>query len=289
MDTNHTKYMELNAEEAWKKYVVRIHIWIYGSILLIILLLCFFSYGLFKFEDESIQNAMMLTCGSAMLIIFFMRRILVYRESRQLQMVLYMDCAPVKMLDILKLWERKVRIRNGKYNILLLKAQCCTYIPERLEEGLAYLQQINFTQKRLNREAMLLLLFAQYSKIRGDRESFDKVKTDMEQLPALYPGKKSQREIWEKAMRLLEVEELVWDGRTEEATTEEARTLLYTLLEKEPYQLNKVIFHMYLAQLDIEAEEYENAKQHLEYVIAHGNQLVIVSKAKEQLEAIQQS
>lgn len=67
MDTNHSKYMELNAEEAWKKYFVRIHIWIYGSIFLIILLLCFYLYGLFKFEDESIQNAMMLTCGSTML------------------------------------------------------------------------------------------------------------------------------------------------------------------------------------------------------------------------------
>lgn len=84
-------------------------------------------------------------------------------------------------------------------------------------------------------------------------------------------------------MRFLELEELLWDGQTEEA-----RTLLYALLEKEPYQLRKVVVHMQLAQLDIEAGEYGNAKQHLEYVIAHGNQLVIVSQAKEQLEVIPQ-
>lgn len=200
-----------------------------------------------------------------------------------MQMVLYMDCAPVKMLDITNLWEKKDRFRKAKNTFLLLKAQCCIYIPERLEEGLAYLQQINFTKKLLDREAVRLLLFAQYSKKQGDRESFDKAKSDMEQLPALYPGKKYQKGRWEKAMRFLELEELLWDGQTEEA-----RTLLYALLEKEPYQLRKVVVHMQLAQLDIEAGEYGNAKQHLEYVIAHGNQLVIVSQAKEQLEVIPQ-
>lgn len=164
-----------------------------------------------------------------------------------------------------------------------MAVQCCKYIPEHLEEGLAYLQQINFRQKLLDREAIRLLLFAQYSRKQGDRESFDKVKTDMEQLPTLYPGNKLQKKNWAKAMRFLELEELVWDGKTEEA-----RTLLYTLLEKEPYQLSKVMFHMQLAQLDIESEEYANAKLHLEYVIAHGNQLASVSKAKEQLEDIQQ-
>lgn len=113
-----------------------------------------------------------------------------------MQMVLYMDCAPVKMLDITNLWEKKDRFRKAKNTFLLLKAQCCIYIPERLEEGLAYLQQINFTKKLLDREAVRLLLFAQYSKKQGDRESFDKAKSDMEQLPALYPGKKYQKGRW---------------------------------------------------------------------------------------------
>ena len=287
MNTNHSKYFELNPEEAIKKFFKKLYIVRYIAIFFLVLLLCFYLYGLFKFEDESIQSAMMLICGIVMLIVvlitFFLIHFLPYLESRQLQMVLYMDCAPVKMLDIIRLWEKKDRLGKAKNTFLLFKTQCCIYIPERLEEGLTYLQQINFRQKLLDREAIRLLLFAQYSRKQGDRESFDKVKTDMEQLPTLYPGNKFQKKSWEQAMRLLELEELIWDERTEEA-----RTLLYTLLEKEPYQLSKVMFHMQLAQLDIEAEEYANAKQHLEYVIAHGNQLASVSKAKEQLEALQQ-
>lgn len=282
MEEKRSKYFELNAEEAVKKFFARIHAWRYSSAFFLILLLCFYLYGLFKFEDESIRSVMRLVFGGVILIIFFMCQILVFRESHQLQMVLYMDCAPIKMLDIIRLWEQKDRLGKAKNTFLLLKAQCCIYIPERRNEGLVYLQQINFKQKLLDREAVRLLLFAQYSKKRGDRESFNKVKTDMEQLPTLYPGKKLQKENWERSMRFLEVEELLWDEQTEEA-----RTLLYTLLEKEPYQLSKVRLHMQLAQLDIEAEEHANAKQHLEYVIAHGNQLASVSKAKEQLETIQ--
>lgn len=172
---------------------------------------------------------------------------------------------------------------KAKHTFLLLKAQCCRFIPGRLEKGLVYLQQVNFTKKYLGWEANRLLLFAQYSKIRGDRESFDKVKSDMEQLPYDYSGNKFRRKSWERTMRLLELEELLWDGKTEEA-----RNRINTLLEQAPNQIGKKRLHMQLAQLDIEAEEYANAKRHLNYVIAYGNQLSIVGEAKECLESINQ-
>lgn len=41
---------------------------------------------------------------------------------------------------------------------------------------------------------------------------------------------------------------------------------------------------MELARLNLATEEYENAKQQLEYVITYGNNLPIVAEAKELLD-----
>lgn len=277
----HSRYFNLNPEEAMQKFMKRNKLRVGIAMLFLVLLLCSLllqgntsEYTFFWF---AIDFARIVALPVILLLYVLLQR----ADARQLQMVLYMDCDPVKMLDIITLWEKRDRNGKAKNTFLLLKAQCCKYIPERLDEGLACLQQINFTKKQLAQESIQLFLFAQYSKIRGDRESFDRVKIAIERLPALYPGNAYQKSNWEKAMQLVKLEELLWDGKVEEA-----RTLICTLLDKEPYQLSKVGFHMQLAQLDIEAEEYTNARQHLEYVIAHGNQLTSVSEAKEQLEAI---
>ncbi|MCM1494466.1 MAG: hypothetical protein NC089_01545 [Bacteroides sp.] len=277
----HSRYFNLNPEEAMQKFMKRNKLRVGIAMLFLVLLLCSLllqgnssEYTFFWFAIDFARIV-------AMPVILLLYVLLQRADARQLQMVLYMDCDPAKMLDIITLWEKRDRNGKAKNTFLLLKAQCCKYIPERLDEGLACLQQINFTKKQLAQESILLFLFAQYSKIRGDRESFDRVKIAIEQLPALYPGNTYQKSNWEKAMQLVKLEELLWDGKAEEA-----RTLVCTLLDKEPYQLSKVGFHMQLAQLDIEAGEYANAKQHLEYVIAHGNRLTSVSEAKERLEAI---
>lgn len=56
------------------------------------------------------------------------------------------------------------------------------------------------------------------------------------------------------------------------------------MLEKENCRLNKVVLRMELARLNLATEEYENAKQQLEYVITYGNNLPIVAEAKELLD-----
>lgn len=283
MEERNSKYYNLNAQEAMKKFLKRYYIRKSITVFILVVLLCFLLLQGITFEYELFRWGVVITCMIAALAIFLLYIFLQSIDAKLLQMVLFMDCDPVKMLNIITLWEKRDKMGKAKHTFLLLKAQCCRFIPGRLEEGLAYLQQVNFMKKYLDREANRLLLFAQYSKIRGDRESFDKVKSEMEQLPDVYSGNKFRRKSWERTMRLLELEELLWDGKTGEA-----RNRINTLLEQAPNQIGKVRLHMLLAQLDMEAEEYANAKRHLNYVIAYGNQLSIVGEAKECLESINQ-
>lgn len=198
------------------------------------------------------------------------------RPTIQLLSILVVDCDPVKMYDIYVIWEQSDKKGKRKDAFLLQKAQCCRYIPERREEGRAYLEQVDFKKKQLATEANRLLNVAAYAKYKNDRIGFDRAKADMEQLVNQYPGNKLQRRSYEKVMQSLVLQELLWDEKDTEA-----RTILQSFLETEDSPLNKVMFHMDLARLDVKEQEYENARTHLEYVITHGNRLPVVAEAKE--------
>lgn len=63
------------------------------------------------------------------LVILFVRAISNQIETKQLRDVFFQDCAPYKMYDILVLWEAFVKKGDVRNDILMLKAQCCRYIP----------------------------------------------------------------------------------------------------------------------------------------------------------------
>lgn len=297
MNQTHSKYYNCNANEAMKQYKFKYRLWYVIEIILTLLIIIWMIWSLGDFivtrgmaniNGDNISSAdngylllKLIGVVCLILIILFTRAILYRIETSQLKNVLWNDCDPYKMYEILVLWESFVKRGDVRNNILLLKAQCCRYIPKYQEEGLATLQELDFEMKLIDREASRLLQFAYYSKINGDHESFLKVKTDMEHLPEVYSCKsKFRREGYERALQNLNLQEALWDGKRQEA-----RKLLEALLEQENCRLNKVMLQMELARLDLATEEFENAKQHLEYVITYGNKLPVVSEAKEQIAA----
>lgn len=71
MKTKHSKYFELNAEEAIKKFFKKVSIERYIALFFLALLFCFYIYGFFNFEDEAIQTALEYISPIVLLIVFF--------------------------------------------------------------------------------------------------------------------------------------------------------------------------------------------------------------------------
>lgn len=295
MDELHSEYYNYTPEEAFKKFRTdyRIRATIFMAIVIVLLIgvavLCNKLYEQIIFDSnapyiyELSRSALSLLYIVLLVVIvllgFKIGFPLVMRPSVQLIAILMKDCDPVKMYDIYVIWEQSAKTERQKNTFLLEKAQCCRYIPERWDEGMAYLSQVNFKKKQLDWEAARLFNIAMYAKYKNDRAGFEQAKADMVQLPNQYPGNRIQRKQFEKWMQSLTIQELLWDEKDAEA-----RTMINSILETEVFPLNKVMFRMHLARLDVKAQEYANAKEHLEYVITYGNRLPVVSEAKELLE-----
>lgn len=60
--------------------------------------------------------------------------------------------------------------------------------------------------------------------------------------------------------------------------------MVYHKMNMNPkHLLNHTIFHMYLAKLYMKEQEKEKAKEHLKFVVEHGNTICYVQQAKEML------
>lgn len=200
-------------------------------------------------------------------------------NSLQLEGVLFMDCDPIKMYDIYNLWEKDDKKGKARNAFLLSKAQCCRYIPERMEEGMEYLSQVKLNKKQMHMESLRLLNVAAYARYKEDRATFDKAKFEMEILCAKTRSKALKQD-YNRILQFINMYELLWDEKDAQAR----KLLNHLLLNPKETRINKVRFHMNLALLDRKEKDYENAKLNLEYVVKFGNMLGIVPEAKEFLE-----
>ena len=91
--------------------------------------------------------------------------------------------------------------------------------------------------------------------------------------------KKTEDSLYHQAMEMVQLKELFWDERNEEA-----RGQANKLLQGNIAKCDMVFLHMILAQLDLRENQYEEAKEHLQFVIAHGNTLSAVDEAKRLLQ-----
>ena len=92
---------------------------------------------------------------------------------------------------------------------------------------------------------------------------------------------KKEEKTYNQVMKQVRLKELFWDEHNEEA-----RQLAKELMQIEKTRYNKVFTYMLLAQLDLRENNYESAKEYLEFVIEQGNTLFLVDDAKKLLEEI---
>lgn len=200
----------------------------------------------------------------------------------QILNIIYMDCDPEKMLKYDTIRERRVKKEDARMALLLRKAQVCLYLNGRYEEGLGYLKQVHFTKKEFMLELSLLSCHGYYAYERQDREKFEQVKQEMKRLPTLMKCNETQMKLYKRQMEFMRMRELLLDGKKEEA-----KVLINNLLSWEMTEagseLNRVILHMHLAELDMADGDTVSARPHLEYVISNGNTLGVVEDAEKML------
>lgn len=113
-----------------------------------------------------------------------------------------------------------------------------------------------------------------------DREAFGRAKDEFVQLPSrLIKPKKTEDSLYHQAMEMVQLKELFWDERNQEA-----RAQANKLLQGNIAKCDMVFLHMILAQLDLREKKNDEAKEHLQFVITHGNTLSAVDEAKKLLQ-----
>lgn len=275
MMKQHSQYYQYGVEEVIKQFRMKLHI---NTIIFLSLALA----DLIWILHHGVHGTVALFLQYLFMIcILVIHQIVHYSHFPRLTHILMTDCDPYKFYEVLMKLDKYDRVGRGKNTLLFYKAACCSYMQERTEEGLSYLKSVNFKKKVLDREANVLLLFANYSKRKNDRTSFDLIKRDLENLPNIIAYKEIQKKNYDNTYKMFRVIESIWNEEDETA-----RKLINELLAENPTVLNQVIFNMYLARLDIKENEKMNAKMHLEYVITHGNKMAIVEEAKELLEKL---
>ena len=206
-----------------------------------------------------------------------------FASTNSLTDILMVDCDPVKMYEVANYLETIQKKESGRNLIYLVKAQSCRYIKGKLDEGFECLKRVNYKKKKISREANILNEFLNYAYEKKDRELFYIMADNLKRLPSLFPKCNNfEKDFYDKIMLYLRWKEVLWDG-----TNEEIRRLANEMSTIKNDMLNQIMLHMHLAEIDIKESEYKNACMHLEYVIAHGNTMSVVDKAKEMMMAMQ--
>ncbi len=273
MEKQNSQYYQYGVDETVKRYRTKLHINTYIFVLFAVAgLVWIFIHGVHDFGALCCEYLFII----CLLVIY---QVTYYAHFPRLTQILMRDCDPYKFYEVLSRLDKYDRRGKAKNTLLFYKAVCCFYMNEHTEEGLSYLKSIHFKKKVLPREARVLLLFSSYARLKGDRESFDLVKKDLESLPHIISHRKMQKKEYDETYMFFQAAELIWDGGHEKAYK-----LINELLSRKISMLNRVSLNMHLARLDIKMNEKVNAKIHLEYVVEHGNTMSIVEEAKELLD-----
>lgn len=217
----HSIYYNCSAEEVVKKHMRKTRVTGWTSIVILVVLLVYILF----------QKLTLATWGVLLIevVLYLICRSLVYIRTIHLQNIFMLDCDPVKMYDVLVLLEQRVK-KKPLHTLCLMKAQCCRSIEGRRAEGLEYLKQVKFKKTNLSNESIRLNEFANYSFLAKDRDSFERVKKDLEQLPEMIRKYNKEKEkTYHKCMEYVNakthLEYIIANGNTM-SVVEEARKLL---------------------------------------------------------------
>ena len=200
-------------------------------------------------------------------------------SALRMQEILSVDCDPVKLLQIMEYGEQPGRNKK-KSEPNFTKIQCCRHMSGRIEEGFAMLKEYNNPKQTWSSEIFRLNELMNYAFAMKDREAFGRAKDEFVQLPnRLSNPKKTEDNLYHQAMEMVQLKELFLDERNQEA-----RAQANKLLQGNIAKCDMVFLHMILAQLDLREKQNDEAKEHLQFVIAHGNTLSAVDEAKKLLQ-----
>lgn len=270
---NRTIYYALNAREVVDKYLQKekfTKISYLLSVFLIFVWTCIAPGEL----------ALKLICEAfALVVVGALRTLVQVYYLKSMNNILYEDCDPQKMYEVLRLLDAKKRKKEDRYTLYMVLAQSCCYLDGKEEEGFSYLQKIGRKKLICRSKIIYFLSCANYAYIQRDREQFRGTMDELERMS--FDGKmsKANKELYQDVKRMIRAIECMWDENDIEA-----RSLFNKALMGEKIKINIVCLHTYLAKLDIKEADYVSAKMHLEYVIKHGNTMKAVGEAKEMLE-----
>lgn len=200
-------------------------------------------------------------------------------SALRMQEILSVDCDPVKLLRIMEYGEQLGRNKK-KSEPNFTKIQCCRHMSGRIEEGFAMLKEYKNPKQTWSSEIFRLNELMNYAFAMKDREAFGRAKDEFVQLPnRLSNPKKTEANLYHQAMEMVQLKELFLDERNQEA-----RAQANKLLQGNIAKCDMVFLHMILAQLDLREKQNDEAKEHLQFVIAHGNTLSAVDEAKKLLQ-----
>lgn len=269
----HSNYFNDNPREAFRRYRNGLKLRCALAMVAVILVGLWIIFGM---DEIHLILEMVLY-----VLILFAYRISTSLHFRRLLDILYQDCDPEKMCEVLTLLQAIDRRGKAKNTLLLYKAQSLLYIPDRREEGLTYLKQVNFPKKRLVNEGTCILLTANYAKLMDDRPGFDLAQADLKCLPSRFQTKGKSEAYYQNLCKLMQLAQLQWDERDDEL-----RALLQELLSRKQTMLNQVVLRMHLARLDLKCGQYQDAKPLLTFVAEHGNRLYHAAEARAELEKL---
>lgn len=273
VEDRHSIYYAYTAEEAyrkWKRNLLRFNGCMCGiSVIMLVIYIVLLNAD----RKESILVLLLA------IVPIFLVKMNAGMSALRMQEILSVDCDPVKLLQIMEYGEQLGRNKK-KSEPNFTKIQCCRHISGRIEEGFAMLKEYKNPKQTWSSEVFRLNELMNYAFAMKDREAFGRAKDEFVQLPSrLIKPKKTEDNLYHQAMEMVQLKELFWDERNQEA-----RAQANKLLQGNIAKCDMVFLHMILAQLDLREKKNDEAKEHLQFVIAHGNTLSAVDEAKKLLQ-----
>lgn len=274
VEDRHSIYYAYTAEEAyrkWKRNLLRFNGCMCGiSVIMLVIYIVLLNAD----RKESILVLLLA------IIPIFLIKMNAGMSVLCMQEIFSVDCDPVKLLQIMEYGETSERSKKRKSGGNFIKIQCCRHISGRIEEGFAMLKEYKNPKRTWSSEIFRLNERMNYAFAMKDREAFGRAKDEFVQLPnRLSQPKKTEDGLYHQAMEMVQLKELFWDERNEEAKAQANK-----LLQGNIAKCDMVFLHMILAQLDLREKQNDEAKEHLQFVIAHGNTLSAVDEAKKLLQ-----
>lgn len=273
VEDRHSIYYAYTAEEAYRKW--KRNLLCFNGCMCGISVIMLVIYIVLLNADRKESILVLLLA----IVPIFLMKMNAGMSALRMQEILSVDCDPVKLLQIMEYGEQLGRNKK-KSEPNFTKIQCCRHISGRIEEGFAMLKEYKSPKQTWSSEVFRLNERMNYAFAMKDREAFGRAKDEFVQLPSrLIKPKKTEDSLYHQAMEMVQLKELFWDERNQEA-----RAQANKLLQGNIAKCDMVFLHMILAQLDLRENQYEEAKEHLQFVIAHGNTLSAVDEAKKLLQ-----